>query len=155
MKFARFLIRAVATVFFTGHVPIAPGTAGSAVAAVGYYFLCSSLTAAQWVLLLVATFAAAVYTADCMAREWGTDPRPVVIDELIGYLVTVAFLPHSVWVAIAGFFLFRLFDIIKPWPVHWFERLPGGWGIVLDDVAAGVYCQLILWTAVAVSPDFP
>lgn len=115
--------------------------------AVGYYFLCSSLTAVQWMLLLLGSFAVAVYTAGVMARDWGPDPGPVVIDELVGYLVSVAFLPHSIWIAVAGFFLFRAFDIVKPPPARRLERLPGGWGIVLDDVSAGVYCQLILWAA--------
>ena len=101
-------------------------------------------------LLLLGSFAVAVYTAGVMARDWGPDPGPVVIDELVGYLVSVAFLPHSIWIAVAGFFLFRAFDIVKPPPARQLERLPGGWGIVLDDVSAGVYCQLILWAAIIV-----
>ena len=143
-------VRAIATLLYTGHAPVAPGTAGSAVTAVGYYFLCSSLTAAQWILLLLGSFAVAVYTAGIIARDWGPDPGPVVIDELVGYLVSVAFLPHSIWIAVAGFFLFRALDVVKPPPARRLERLPGGWGIVLDDVSAGVYCQLILWAAVYV-----
>ena len=101
-------------------------------------------------LLLLGSFAVAVYTAGVMARDWGSDPGPVVIDELVGYLVSVAFLPHSIWIAVAGFFLFRAFDIVKPPPARRLERLPGGWGIVLDDVAAGVYCQLVMWAAIIV-----
>jgi len=101
-------------------------------------------------LLLLGSFAVAVYTAGVMARDWGPDPGPVVIDELVGYLVSVAFLPHSIWIAVAGFFLFRAFDIVKPPPARRLERLPGGWGIVMDDVAAGLYCQLILWAAITV-----
>ena len=97
------------------------------------------------------SFAVAVYTSGFMAREWGPDPGPVVIDELVGYLVSVAFLPHSIWIAVAGFFLFRVLDIWKPPPARRLERLPGGWGIVLDDVSAGIYCQLILWAAVIAS----
>ena len=125
--------------------------------AVGYYFLCPSLTAVQWILLLVGSLAVAVYTAGVMARDWGPDPGPVVIDEFVGYLVSVAFLPHSIWIAVAGFFLFRALDIVKPPPARRLERLPGGWGIVLDDVAAGVYCQLILWAAVIAGgwPEVP
>ena len=98
------------------------------------------------------TFGIAVYSAGSMARAVGEkqgtedakDPGIVVIDEAIGYLVTVAFLPHGFWTAAAGFFLFRFLDIVKPPPCRWLEKLPGGWGIVLDDVMAGVYGQLIL-----------
>ena len=150
MRQSRFFVRAIATVLYSGYSPVAPGTAGSAVAALGYYFFCSSLTALEWILLLFGTFSVAVYTADVMAREWGSDPGPVVIDELAGYLVSVAFLPHSVWIAVAGFFVFRAFDIVKPPPIRKLERLSGGWGIVLDDILAGVYSQLILWVLVLV-----
>ena len=142
---ARFLRRAVGTVLFSGYAPIAPGTAGSAVAAVGYYFLCASLGRAEWMLVLGAAFFVAVYTAGALSREWGDgDPGRVVIDELAGYLVTVAFLPHGMWTAIAGFFVFRFFDIAKPTPIRRLERLPGGWGIVADDIAAGLYGQVLM-----------
>ena len=119
-------------------------------AAVAYYLLGAALGLAAWGVLLVVVFAIAVCTAGAMARAVGRgggdhqDPGVVVIDEAIGYLVTVAALPHGFWTAVAGFFLFRLLDIVKPPPCRWLERVPGGWGIVLDDVMAGVYGQLIL-----------
>ena len=139
-----FLIKTVATLFYSGYAPLAPGTAGSAVAAVAYYYLSSSLGVLHWLALLAAAFAVGVYASTCMEREWGKDPGRVVIDEGVGYLVTVAFLPHSLGVAAAGFVLFRVFDIVKPPPVRQLERLPGGWGIVLDDVMAGVYGNLLI-----------
>ena len=138
------LKKIIATLFFSGFAPLAPGTAGSAVAAVIYYFFCASLGVVGWLVVLTAAFFIGVYTADAMAREWGEDPAPVVIDEGVGLLVTVAFLPHSIWTAIVGFFLFRILDIVKPVPARQFERLPGGWGIVADDVAAGVYGNLLI-----------
>lgn len=142
----------MATVLFSGYSPIAPGTAGTAVIAIAYYLWGGLLEPVAWGLLLPTVFGIAVYTAGSMARavgrERGTekakDPGLVVIDEAIGYLVTVAFLPHGFWTAVAGFFLFRFLDIVKPPPCRWLEKLPGGWGIVLDDVMAGVYGQLIL-----------
>ncbi len=125
--------------------------------ALAYYLFGAALGAEAWGLLLPVIFGIAVYTAGSMARvvgrqrgaEEAKDPGVVVIDEAIGYLVTVAFLPHGFWTAIAGFFLFRLLDIVKPPPCRWLEKLPGGWGIVLDDVAAGVYGQLILRLLIA------
>jgi phosphatidylglycerophosphatase A len=81
-----------------------------------------------------------IWAASIVARELGKkDPQVVVIDEVAGTLVTLLPMPHASWQAIAaGFVLFRLFDIVKPWPIRHLERLPGGWGIVLDDIGAGV-----------------
>ena len=120
--------------------------------AIAYYLWGAILASVAWGLLLPVVFGIAVYTAGSMARSVGhrqgigeaKDPGVVVIDEAIGYLVTVAFLPHGLWTAAAGFFLFRFLDIVKPPPCRWLEKLPGGWGIVLDDVMAGVYGQLVL-----------
>ena len=137
--------RTIGTVLFSGYAPIAPGTAGSAVAAVGYYYLCASLNSLEWVVVLGVAFFVAVYAAGSLSAEWGEeDPGRVVIDEVAGYLVTVAFLPHSFWMAFWGFLVFRVFDIVKPAPIRRLEDLPGGWGIVLDDVAAGIYSQILI-----------
>ena len=145
-----FLKKALGTVFFSGYAPLAPGTAGSAVVALLYYFFGASLEAAEWVAVLVLIFLVAVYTAGELAQQWGDDPGRVVIDEAAGFLVTVAFLPHSFWMTIAGFFIFRALDILKPTPARQLEALPGGWGIVLDDVAAGIYGNLLIRLALAI-----
>jgi phosphatidylglycerophosphatase A len=81
-----------------------------------------------------------------------TDPGHAVIDEVVGMLVTLAFVPVGPGGAIAGFFLFRLFDIVKPWPVRDLERLPGGVGIMADDVLAGIYGNLALRGTLALAP---
>ncbi|MDA0991225.1 MAG: phosphatidylglycerophosphatase A [Verrucomicrobia bacterium] len=154
---AAFIRTAIATVLFSGYAPVAPGTAGTAVIAVAYYLFGDGLGSATWAVLLAVTFGIAVYTAGSMARAVGVaqgkeeakDPGVVVIDEAIGFLVTVAALPHGFWTVVAGFFLFRLLDIVKPPPCRWLEKLPGGWGIVLDDVFAGVYGQLLLRLLIA------
>lgn len=91
------------------------------------------------------TTAVAVVAAGAEARARGAeDPGPVVIDEAAGYLFSVAFLPHGPAMALAGFLLFRVFDILKPPPARQLERLHGGWGIVLDDVAAGIMANAVL-----------
>ena len=152
-RLARALAHPVATVLYSGYTPIAPGTAGSAVTAVAYYYLGASLTPLGWLVLLAGVTAVSVVSAEVMSREWGKDPGRVVIDETAGFLFTVALLPHGFWTTVAGFFLFRVFDVVKPTPVRQLESLPGGWGIVADDVAAGVYGNLLLrlglWLAVA------
>ena len=122
-----------------------------------YYLFGASLDPMGWGVLLTVTFGVAVYTAGSMARAVGVqqgvreakDPGVGGVDEAIGYLVTVAMLPHGFWTAVGGFFLFRFLDIVKPPPCRWLENLPGGWGIVLDDVGAGLYGQLILRLLIA------
>jgi phosphatidylglycerophosphatase A len=135
----------IASVAYTGYAPIAPGTFGSAAALVVYVALrLLDLTRFEGPLI-VATFIVGVWAASETARHLGrTDPGVVVIDEVVGMLMTVAFLHVSVTGAIAGFFLFRLFDIVKPFPAAQSERLPGGMGIMTDDVFAGLYAQLVL-----------
>ena len=140
------LKKIVATLFFSGYAPVAPGTAGSALTAIVYYFFCSSMGAVEWFVVLTAVFFVGVYTAGEMERKWGRDPGRVVIDEGMGFLLTVAFLPHGFWTAVLGFLLFRLLDILKPAPIRRVERLPGGWGIVADDVMAGLYGNAVLRT---------
>jgi phosphatidylglycerophosphatase A len=145
-----FLNKALGTVFFSGYAPLAPGTAGSAVVALLYYCFAAQLDTAGWVVVLGLVFVVAVYTAEMLARQWGDDPGRVVIDEAIGFLVTVAFLPHGFWMAVGGFFIFRVLDILKPPPARQLEALHGGWGIVLDDVAAGIYGNLLIRLGLAI-----
>jgi len=84
----------------------------------------------------------------------GIDPGPVVIDEVVGMLMTLALHPVNIWGAIAGFFIFRVLDIVKPWPARRLELLPGGFGVVLDDMMAGVYGNLLVWGLVALLPSW-
>ncbi len=120
------------------------GTAVVTLLYCAYFYLAAPLSILGWCLLLVVGFFIAVYTADVVSREWGKDPGRVVVDEGIGFFVTVAFLPMGWWTAIAGFFVFRALDIVKPPPARQLEALTGGWGIVVDDVVAGIYGNLIL-----------
>ena len=94
--------------------------------------------------MLTVAFAVGVYTADRAAPEWGKDPGQVVVDEGVGFLFTVALLPTGAATAITAFFAFRAFDIFKPPPARQLEALPGGWGIVVDDVVAGIYGNLVI-----------
>jgi phosphatidylglycerophosphatase A len=75
------------------------------------------------------------------------DPHAVVIDELVGQLVAAAFLPHHIFYPVAAFLLFRLFDVWKPFPAYASQQLPGGWGIMVDDLIAGLYANALLQVA--------
>ncbi len=136
---------AIATWFGCGLVPIAPGTAG-ALGAVPLYLLAVRGGRLGVLAAAVAVTAIGVWAASVVARELHKkDPQLVVVDEVAGLLITM--LPvaaPSFRSVVAGFVLFRLFDVVKPWPVRSLERLPSGWGIVLDDVAAGVLGALAM-----------
>ena len=127
-----------ATWFGCGFAPKAPGTAGT-LGAIPLY-LAISPHGRGWVAFaaFVAT-AVGIWAASGVARELGReDPQIVVVDEVAGFLVTMIPVARASWQAVLiGFLLFRVLDMVKPWPIRRFERLPGGWGIVLDDVAAG------------------
>ena len=84
----------------------------------------------------------------------GVDPAPVVIDEVVGMLITLAFLPVSAVGAVTGFFVFRVLDVVKPWPSARFERLPGGLGVMADDGMAALYGNLIMRGLIAVTPGW-
>ena len=94
---------------------------------------------------LLALFLTAVWSAAAVAEaDHRHDPPHVVIDEAMGMAVSVAFLPWTFATIVAGFVFFRLFDITKPFPARRSEKLPGGWGIVMDDVVAGIYANVVL-----------
>ena len=137
-----------ATFFGTGYFPVAPGTAGTA-AAVPLWWL---LAHQSWPVYLVATagvVASGIAAAERAGRFYGVaDSGHIVIDEVAGYLVTMAFLPRAWLPAISGFVFFRLFDVLKPPPARFFDRDPrwkNGFGVVLDDVAAGVWACAATW----------
>lgn len=138
-----FLIRLIATGFFSGYSVIAPGTAGTAVALV-IYCLLPPLGIVGWSVILLSSILVGVYVSTQGEKAWGKDPGYVVIDEIAGFFVTVCFLPQGMLMGIVAFFIFRVLDIIKPPPARQAEDLPGGWGIVMDDVFAGIYGNLIL-----------
>jgi phosphatidylglycerophosphatase A len=144
--------RWLATAFGSGYAPLAPGTAGSAVGLLLFWPLAGlGVTwqiGAALVLFVVGTFA-----AGRVAREVGSkDPGLVVVDEVVGMWVTLTGVPLGPMTAALGFLLFRAADVVKPWPARDLERLPGGWGIMADDVAAGVYAQLLLRVAILIWP---
>lgn len=142
----------VATAGYVGLVPIAPGTFGSAVGLVIYAAIRLIDSVAVEAAVLLLALAAGMWAAHRVERELGKDPAPVVIDEVLGMLVTLAFLDVSVIGAVVGFVVFRMLDVIKPYPAGRLEALHGGPGIMLDDAMAGVYGNLMLRALIALWP---
>ncbi len=138
------LSRVLATFFGLGLVPLAPGTAASAAAAIGYLLGLHRLAWPLYAALVGFLFFAGAAAAGRYASDLGRpDPGRIVVDEICGQLIALAFLQGG-WVpAGISFALFRFFDIIKPWPIRRLESLPGGWGIMADDVAAGLAAAVL------------
>jgi phosphatidylglycerophosphatase A len=135
----------VATGGYSGYAPIAPGTAGTLVA-VPVFFVCAGLGVPAYLAVCCGLCVMAIIVSGSAERQFGRkDPPQVVIDEIAGYLITMATFPPDWRYAAAGFVLFRLMDIVKPYPANRInDRMDGGAGVVLDDVVAGIYANLLL-----------
>ena len=139
------LIVFLATGGLIGFSPVAPGTFGS-LAALPLCLLVSTLHGEVALIVVVMVIAASTWVADSAEKiEHRKDPQQVVIDEICGMLVALFALPFTPGFVVAGFFLFRLFDIYKPFPIRWFDRhVAGGAGIMLDDIVAGLFTNGLL-----------
>ncbi|MCP4004032.1 MAG: phosphatidylglycerophosphatase A [bacterium] len=139
----RIFILFLASAAGTGFLPVAPGTWGS-LFAVFLFVPLSSLAPPSYLLALVGTAVVGVWSAQRAESFFGRhDDGRITIDEVAGQLLALAFLPLRLDVVLLGFGLFRLFDIWKPPPVRQAERLPGGFGVMADDLVAGAYANLI------------
>ncbi len=135
----------IATVGYCGYFPIAPGTVGSAAGLLFYVLVWWTQSPAVEVGLILVLFAAGIWAGTTAERFFGgIDPGPIVVDEVVGMLITLAFIPVGWSGALAGFVLFRIFDVIKPYPAGRFERLHGGLGVMADDAMAAVYANISL-----------
>ena len=129
-----------ATWFGTGFAPFASGTVGT-VGAIPFFLLLSRMPLPLYLLTTAAFTVFACWSAGFGEELWGEhDSGKIVIDEVAGYLVTMIAVPAT-WVGVlTGFVMFRIFDIVKPQPARWFDRsLKNGYGVVLDDIVAGIY----------------
>lgn len=130
---------------YIGYLPFMPGTFGSAFASILLYvfpLFFGCLPATVCLIVLLSVVAVVCFNA---SKHAGSDPGWVVIDEVIGSFVAVAGHRMTFVTIVGGFVLFRIFDILKPFPVNRAERLPGGYGVVADDIVAGVYASIILF----------
>jgi phosphatidylglycerophosphatase A len=151
MKNNSKLIVGVATGGFIGFIPFAPGTFGSLFGIPVYYIMAHLPTAAAF-FFLAGLISLAIWIAGKGERALGAkDPGCIVIDEIAGMAVTFFAIPFHLYLALTGFIVFRIFDILKPFPIRYLEkRFTGGLGVVIDDVAAGIICNIILQVIVAV-----
>jgi phosphatidylglycerophosphatase A len=140
----------IATVGYCGYFPVAPGTIGSLAGLAVYAVVRWPNSPIVEVVAIGGIFAAGVWAGTVAERYFGgIDPGPIVIDEVVGMLITLAFVPVGWSGALLGFVLFRIFDVIKPYPAGRFERLHGGLGVMADDAMAAVYAnvslRIVLW----------
>ena len=131
--------------FGSGLSPWAPGTAGTVVGVL-LYLLMQGLPLVSYLLITACLFVAGIWICTYTAERLGVHDHPaIVIDEIVGYLITMVAAPEGWLPVVIGFLLFRLLDALKPWPISWFDRaITGGLGIMLDDVVAGVIALAII-----------
>ena len=147
--FVRRVALACATTFGVGYAPFAPGTFGSAAGLILWWMLPGS--AGVQAAVIVAIFIVGSWSGTIAERHFGTsDPSAVVIDEVMGMLITLFLNPVGWKGAVAAFFLFRAADVIKPFPANRLERLHGGVGVMADDGMAAIYANLALRACAAI-----
>ena len=144
----------LATFGYVGYVPVAPGTFGSAAGLALFWIVRAFGCTAAEAIVIAVVCVVGVWSSTVAEQSLGkVDPAPVVIDEVAGMLITLAFLPVTVTGSIVGFLLFRVLDVVKPWPSSRFERLPRGLGIMADDGMAAVYGHLAMRALIALAPS--
>jgi phosphatidylglycerophosphatase A len=132
-----------ASALFSGYSPVASGTVGSAVA-LAFYFIPGFESPLIIGLLILIVFTLGIRASSVMEKRYGHDPSEVTVDEVVGMWISLFLLPKAYLVAIVSFLIFRIFDIIKPFPARKFDNMHGGFGIMMDDVIAGIYTNIVL-----------
>jgi phosphatidylglycerophosphatase A len=149
----RFLFhKIIATGLGSGYCPVAPGTAGAALATIIWWilsvFLSPCLLLGTTALLIIVFTALGAWSSKVVEAVWGKDPSRVVVDEMVGVWIPLLAVGNEnsyyLYYMLLAFGLFRLLDIFKPLGIRKLEKIPGGWGIMLDDIAAGIYSLIIL-----------
>jgi phosphatidylglycerophosphatase A len=141
-----FFPKAFASGLFSGFSPIASGTVGSAVG-LAFYFIPGFEHIYIILPLCAVIYFFGVRTAEAMEKVYGQDPSEVTIDEVLGMWVSLLFMPKQIVIALIAFFVFRVLDIVKPYPARHFDNTPGGKGVMLDDVISGIYTNLLIQLA--------
>ena len=144
----------IATGFGSGYSPIAPGTAGALAALIMAIYISNCFcqigcfkTGNPWEILFflsIIFFVLGKIACDRLESVWGHDPSKIVVDEMVGMWVSLLFVPFAMKNLLMAFVLFRIFDIWKPLGIRQMEKLKGGWGVMMDDVLAGVYALVVM-----------
>jgi len=141
----KMIWKIIATFLGVGYFPLAPGTVTSFAIVLLYRFFLHKLSWPLYLLLFLFLFFLGTFASSKLSsRLEEKDPRKIVVDEACGQLLVLFLVPESWLVLLLGFFLFRIFDIIKPFPTRKIENLSKGWGIMADDIMASIYAGLIL-----------
>lgn len=143
------------TGFYTGYSPVAPGTVGTILALFIYIIEYIAFGSISWIINLIVVLIL-IYPSIKLGDEGEKffsekDPSQVVLDEMMGYWISLMFYPFNIKIVIAAFIIFRFFDIVKPYPVRKLENMRGGLGIMLDDYISGVYTNIILFLILIIS----
>lgn len=141
-KMTNFLKTLLATGFYLGYMPTAPATFACAISIAIWYFLLPYKS--LYIILSINLFIWGLLISDHFSKQWGKDPKQIVIDEYACLLFPLFFTSKRILPLVITFVLFRLFDILKPPPLRKLEKLPGGWGIMLDDLGAAVYTAIVV-----------
>ncbi|MBK9109180.1 MAG: phosphatidylglycerophosphatase A [Saprospiraceae bacterium] len=138
--------KVIASFFGLGYFGKGAGTVAAGVAAFILFFLFSNKGVAEYLLPVLSLFIILLgtWSSSKLLAVWGKDPQKVVIDEVAGIMVSLVFIPVSWSLYLAGFVLFRFFDIYKPLGIRKVEKLPGAWGVMADDILAGVYSNILV-----------
>ena len=153
-KFSEYL----STLFGIGYFPKAPGTAGTLFAAIVYFVLPDNWfygwqnSIFALIIILIGSVISIFFISKA-EDGLGHDNGKIVIDEFWGYFIAILFLPKTLIIIIAAFILFRIFDILKPEPVDVLQKLPKGWGVMADDIMAGIYANIVLQITIRLIPN--
>ena len=141
----QLIIKFLASGFYTGYFPVAPGTIGSLVGILAF-FLLQGVPFTTYAIVVILTLIAGIYISGEAEKIYQTkDSSHIVIDEIAGIFFTFIYLPKGISFLLAGFAVFRFFDILKPFPIRSIdEKIKGGWGIMFDDVLAGIYANILI-----------
>jgi phosphatidylglycerophosphatase A len=143
----------LATCGYVGYAPVAPGTFGSAAGLAIFALVRATGSPIVELAVIVVLFAVGVWSGTEAEHHFGgVDPGPIVLDEVVGMLITLALIPVTPMGAFVGFIVFRALDVFKPWPSGRFERLHGGLGVMADDGMAALYGNVIMRILIAVAP---
>ncbi len=143
MKQINLFEKIIGSGLFTGYIPIASGTFGSIVALLIYFIPGFEKL---WIIIpaIILLFIYGVYVSYKFENIYGKDPAECTVDEVVGTWIALIALPKTLLIVITSFFIWRLLDIIKPFPARTAENLPGGWGIMMDDVISGIYSLILV-----------
>jgi phosphatidylglycerophosphatase A len=144
----------ISTFGYVGYAPLAPGTFGSAAGLAVFYAVRSTGSVTVELTAIVVLFAVGIWSGTVAEHHFGgVDPGPIVLDEVVGMLITLCLLPVNGVGTFVGFLVFRVLDVIKPFPSARFEKLPGGLGVMADDGMAAIYGNLLMRGLIFVAPE--